>query len=57
MAQPLYDLLGRNATFFIAHQADGRDLLLFCILLSFALPLALTLAIALSTRLELGDAR
>jgi arylsulfatase A-like enzyme len=46
VAQPLYDLLGRNATFFIAHQADGRDLLLLSLLLSLGLPLALTLAVA-----------
>ena len=48
VAQPLYDLLGRNATFFIAHQADGLDLLWLCGLLSLGLPLTLTLAVAVS---------
>lgn len=45
-AQPLYDVLARNATFFVAHQADGLDLALFCLALSVALPLAATLVVA-----------
>lgn len=43
VAQPLYDLLGRNAEFFVAHRSQPVDLLLLVLALSFALPLLLVL--------------
>ena len=43
VAQPLFDLLSRQAEFFIAHDAQPIDLLLMALALSFLLPLALVL--------------
>lgn len=43
VAQPLYDLLSRNGTFFVAHNAGVGDLLLLAGLLSLILPLAVVL--------------
>lgn len=43
VAQPLYDLLGRQAEFFIAHRAKPIDLLLLVFVLSFGIPLSLVL--------------
>ena len=43
VAQPLFDLLGRYATFFVAHAARPRDIALFAILLCTALPAVLAL--------------
>ncbi|MEA2625333.1 MAG: hypothetical protein QOD06_1378 [Candidatus Binatota bacterium] len=41
VAQPLYDLLGHNAEFFVAHDSSPVDLLAFTALLSLAVPSAL----------------
>ncbi len=43
VAQPLYDLLGRNPSFFVAHSATGIDLTLFVIMVSVAIPAVLWL--------------
>ncbi len=45
LAQPLYDLLGRNPEFFIAHQAQPIDLLLLTALVSLVIPTALLLGL------------
>lgn len=44
VAQPVFDLLGRNATFFVAHRAQGADLLWFALGLLLIPPLAIILA-------------
>ena len=44
LAQPLYDLIGRNAEFLVAHGAGVTDLLALVVLLSLAPPLVLVLA-------------
>ena len=44
VAQPLYDLIGRNAEFLVAHGAGVIDLIALVVLLSLAPPLALVLA-------------
>jgi hypothetical protein len=41
VAQPLYDVLRRNPEFFIAHRAGLADLLVFTLLVSAVLPVAL----------------
>lgn len=41
VAQPLYDVLRRNPEFFIAHRAGLADLLVFTMLVSVVLPVAL----------------
>ncbi len=51
IAQPLYDLLSRQAEFFIAHDARPIDLVLMALALSFLLPLALVLLTRSSTLL------
>jgi hypothetical protein len=38
LAQPLYDVLHRNAEFFVAHRVDRLDLLLLVLWLSFVIP-------------------
>lgn len=43
VAQPLFDLLGRYATFFVAHAARPRDVVLFALVLCVAPPAALGL--------------
>ncbi len=43
VAQPLYDLLGRNAEFFVAHRSLRGDILTLVLLLSVALPGAIAL--------------
>lgn len=43
VAQPLYDLLGRYATFFVAHQADPTDIAAFTLTVSLGLPAMLVL--------------
>src|SRR6478752_1304689 len=42
LAQPLYDLLGQNVEFFVAHRASGIDVLVVGAIISFGLPLVLT---------------
>ena len=44
VAQPLYDLIGSNAEFLVAHGAGVTDLLALVVLLSLAPPLVLVLA-------------
>lgn len=51
VAQPLYDLLGKNPSFFVAHSATTIDLVLFVAFASLALPALLWLAQAVLTRL------
>src|SRR5690606_27018113 len=43
VAQPVYDLLGRNAEFFVAHRSTRRDILTLVLLLSVGLPAAIAL--------------
>ena len=43
VAQPVYDLLGRNPTFFIAHHPRPVDIVLMVLVLSLAAPLLLVL--------------
>ena len=50
VAQPLYDVLRRNPEFFIAHRAGLADLLLFTLLVSAVLPLAVAVLWLLPTR-------
>jgi len=54
IAQPLYDLLGRNPSFFVAHSATAVDLAVFTVLVSLALPAALWSVQAMVTRLSRG---
>jgi hypothetical protein len=58
VAQPLYDLLGRYATFFVAHQAGAADIVAFTVAVSLGVPAALVLFEALvgilSQRLRRG---
>jgi Sulfatase len=48
VAQPLYDLLGRNPAFFVFHRAQPVDFALFVVAVSVALPLAWAALAALS---------
>jgi hypothetical protein len=50
VAQPLFDLLGNNPTFFVAHDLDGFDLVLFALALVVVPPIVL-LAVLLAVRL------
>ena len=43
IAQPLYDLLGHNATFFVAHRAGPGVILVLVLALSVGLPVFLVL--------------
>ena len=43
VAQPVYDLLGRNAEFFVAHRSTRGDILTLVLLLSVGLPAAIAL--------------
>jgi len=43
IAQPLYDLLGRNPSFFVAHSATASDLIGFVTIISIAIPAVLWL--------------
>lgn len=42
VAQPLFDLLGQNAEFFVAHRSDALDVLLLVLAVSVLLPAILT---------------
>ncbi len=46
VAQPLLDLLGRNAEFFLAQAAPPLDIVLLAVLLTIGIPLAIGLGIA-----------
>jgi hypothetical protein len=50
VAQPLYDLLGRNPSFFVAHSATTLDLVLFVAIVSLALPAGLWMVQSVLTR-------
>ncbi len=50
VAQPLYDLLGRNPSFFVAHSATTLDLVLFVVIVSLALPAGLWVAQSVLTQ-------
>jgi len=41
IAQPLFDLLGKNPTFFVAHDVDGINLVTFALVVLLAAPLVL----------------
>jgi hypothetical protein len=57
VAQPLFDLLGRNPTFFVAHQAGAVDLVLFALVLAVGPPLVVLLPVAaLGTSTRRGHA-
>jgi Sulfatase len=43
LAQPLFDLLGRNAEFFAVRGSTASDIVVFALVVTFALPLALWL--------------
>lgn len=43
IAQPLFDLLGRNADFFAAHDVDATDVVVFALAVTIVPPLALLL--------------
>ena len=47
LAQPLFDLLGRNPEFFVAHDSTRWDIVLFAVALTLVPPLALVLLEAL----------
>ena len=48
VAQPLFDLLGDNPEFFVAHRAARADILRLTLVLGFVLPSCLTLCVWLS---------
>ena len=48
VAQPLFDLLGNNPEFFVAHRADRADILRLTLVLGVVLPSCLTLCVWLS---------
>ena len=50
VAQPVYDILGRNGEFFIAHRTQPVDLLLFAATVSLVLPLILAVPYMLAAR-------
>jgi len=52
VAEPLYEVLGRNREFFVAHRATAVPLLGFVALVSFAVPAVLALAVAGLTALN-----
>ncbi len=51
VAQPLYDLVGRNATFLVAHRLGRFELWLLVFVLSFLLPGAILAVVAILIRL------
>lgn len=51
VAQPLLDLLGRTTAFFLSHQADRTDLVLFALAVSLAGPALLIVIVFLFRRL------
>ena len=57
VAQPLYDIAGRQAQFLVAHQAGPRELALLVFTLSAALPATLVLAHLLARRVSQPLAR
>ncbi|MCI0412814.1 sulfatase-like hydrolase/transferase [bacterium] len=45
VAQPLYDLLSRNAQFFVARRSEPVDILVLALMISFLIPLTLMLLV------------
>jgi hypothetical protein len=58
VAQPLYDLLGRNPEFFVARRAGALDVAILVAGVSFLLPALLACTVGLAARIapRLGDA-
>lgn len=52
LAQPLYDVIRRNAEFFVAHEADRLDLVLLTLALSLAVPGVVAAAIWIAARVH-----
>ncbi|MEN8237961.1 MAG: sulfatase-like hydrolase/transferase [Actinomycetota bacterium] len=52
VAQPLLDLLGRNAEFFLARAAPSLDIVILAVLLTFVIPLLIGLAALGITRIH-----
>jgi hypothetical protein len=49
VAQPLFDLLGKNAEFFAVRGSTSREIVVFALVLTFALPAVLVAAVALGS--------
>jgi hypothetical protein len=54
LAQPLLDLLGRNAAFLVAHDATGLDVVLLAVGLTLLLPLAVAAVVLVAARVHRG---
>ena len=52
VAQPLLDILGRNATFFVVRGSSGREIVLFALVLTVLPPVVLTLVELLAGLLD-----
>ncbi|MSO78360.1 MAG: hypothetical protein EXQ79_01995 [Acidimicrobiia bacterium] len=57
IAQPLFDLLGRNPTFFVAHDVDGMNLITFALVALIAPPLVLFAALTIARFVSTTAAR
>ena len=55
VAQPVYDLLGRNPTFFVAHRAGPADLVLFALVVSLGPVAILALLFGTFARIGVGS--
>lgn len=56
MAQPLLDLLGRNASFFVAHNATAADVVALAIALTLLVPLVIAAVVLAIRRISPGIA-
>ena len=52
VAQPLFDLLGETTTFFLSHNADSFDVVLFSLIVCFLGPLICYFGLVLTRRLN-----
>lgn len=57
IAQPIFDLLARNGTFFVARSSPAIDIVIFAFGITLLLPAVLTLATILAARLNAGLGR
>ncbi len=57
IAQPLFDLLGKNPTFFVAHDVDGFNLVTFALVVLIAPPLVLFAILTLARLVSTTAAR
>ena len=57
IAQPLFDLLGKNPTFFVAHDVDGMNLVTFALVVVLAPPLVLFAVLTLARFVSVNTAR